>query len=75
MIIRYKCHCNPHEQMLTVRERAPGEDVVAFAIEYVGGEISKHHRSLSPLCMRAEMEYAKIPVSNEGVVGASNAPA
>ena len=75
MIVHYKCFCNRFEQTLTIREREAGEDVVAFVRDNVADAISRHHRALSPLCTRTQMEYAKIPVSTEGRVGVADAPA
>lgn len=58
--IQYKCHCMQTEREVTVRERLPNEDIRNW-MEYVGIMISGDHQTVSPLCMRTTMEYAKIP--------------
>lgn len=64
----YKCQCLPYEISLHVCEREVGEDVLDY-MNRVQRAIGMNHLSRSPLCTATTMEYAKIPVTSDGVVG------
>jgi len=62
--IRYKCKCQTSEQTLHVLDRGADEDIVSY-MEYVRRQM--HHSSMSPRCKAKEVEYAKIPITDEGI--------
>jgi hypothetical protein len=61
MDIRYKCKCMKDEATLNVPDRRQNADLGDW-MNMLSVCISTDHRALSPLCMRTEMEYAKIPM-------------
>lgn len=72
--VRYKCRCMSQEVRLQVRARDKHEEILDF-MEKVQASIGDDHHSRSPLCMATTMEYAKVPVDDDMIGGASGGTA
>lgn len=69
--IKYKCQCMKEEVALQVIPRDVNRDIVEWMREIVQPAIGYDHKTRSPKCHRAKMEYAKIPMDEQsGSVGA-----
>lgn len=66
--IGYKCVCMKKEATFYLQTRQEGEVIDDF-MKRVQYGVSDAHQELSPLCIKPQMEYVRIPVHETKGVG------
>lgn len=67
--VKYKCKCQTDEQTLFILARNSNEEILHY-MNYMQQQIGAHHADYgSKKCRNTTMEYAKIYVTPEGVIG------